>query len=236
MSHFNTNGELLPIRLSSIAFYGVIPIIEPLLLKADASEVLYAVYPRRWWLLFLLSIGSAQMSWVWMTWSPIVTQVQHVYGWSTASIDLLSAWGPLVYVLVALPSAAIAQRIGIRGSIALAVSLSLAGTIIRSFTTRAPYALVLAHAGQITNALAGPLVTATPSMLSAEWFAPHQRATATSIAVMSNYAGMGACPRKPCLYAVVVRSLCLLARLAAVVVGLLQGRVGRWPMFGLVTP
>jgi hypothetical protein len=41
------------------------------------------------------------------------------------------------------------------------------------------------------NGLAGPFLMATPSKLSAEWFAPHERGTATSIGLMANYAGTG---------------------------------------------
>ncbi len=37
-------------------------------IKPDEQQ--YAVYPRRWWLLFLLSVASMQQSAVWMTWSP----------------------------------------------------------------------------------------------------------------------------------------------------------------------
>lgn len=43
-----------------------------------ADKPLYAVYPRRYWLLFLLSLASCQQSTVWMTWSPAVDQVRRV--------------------------------------------------------------------------------------------------------------------------------------------------------------
>ena len=66
-----------------------------------------------------------------------------------------------------------------------------AGTVIRSLTTQAPYAEILAHTGQIINAAAGPLVMATPSKLSEQWFPPHQRNIATAIGVMSNFVGSG---------------------------------------------
>lgn len=157
----------------------------------NPDEVQYGVYPRRYWLLFLLSITSMQQSAVWMTWSPAVTQVQALYGWPTWSIDLLAAWGPILYVPLAVFTADVVDRLGLRASITVAASLTFTGTIIRSVTTKAPWAEVLAHLGQILNSFAGPLVCATPSKLSVEWFAPHQRTTATSISIMANYVGTG---------------------------------------------
>ena len=51
------------------------------------------------------------------------------------------------------------ERIGLRATITLAISLAFAGSLLRCITTKAPYALVLAHLGQILNAAAGPLGT-----------------------------------------------------------------------------
>lgn len=48
----------------------------------------------------------------------------------------------------------------------------------------------LMHIGQILNGLAGPVASAAPPFLSAIWFAPHERTTATAIAVMLNSLGM----------------------------------------------
>lgn len=159
--------------------------------KEAGKEAEFAVYPRRWWLLWLLSVTSMQQSCVWMTWSPAVGQVQSLYGWSTLNIDLLAAWGPIVYVPLCIFTAKFVDRIGLRASITVAATLTFIGTVIRSLTTRSPWALVLAHTAQILNGAAGPLVCATPSKLSVEWFAPHQRTTATSVSIMANYMGTG---------------------------------------------
>jgi cyanate permease len=132
----------------------------------------FAVYPRRFWLLFLLSVTSMQQSSIWMSWSPVVDQVHTLYGWSTGTVDLLAAWGPIIYVPLAIFTADLVERLGLRASITLGATLSLTGAVIRSITTQAPYALALAHIGQILNAAAGPIVMSTPSKLSAEWFPP----------------------------------------------------------------
>ncbi len=50
---------------------------------------------------------------------------------------------------------------------------------------------VLAHSGAIFNGLAGVTVMAAPPAISAAWFPPSQRTTATSISQLSNVMGCG---------------------------------------------
>ena len=52
--------------------------LEPVVPHHGDEEPQFAIYPRRYWLLFLLSITSMQTSCVWLTWSPAVTQVPRV--------------------------------------------------------------------------------------------------------------------------------------------------------------
>ena len=47
----------------------------------------------------------------------------------------------------------------------------------------------LIHIGQFLNGLAGPIAMGGPPALSAEWFVPEQRTTATAIASVANTMG-----------------------------------------------
>ncbi len=58
------------------------------------------------------------------------------------------------------------DRIGLRATITAAAALVFVGTVVRSLTVTAPYALALAHLGQILNAAAGPLGAAAPTGFS----------------------------------------------------------------------
>lgn len=171
---------------------GMTPLLSFVTPSASENGPRFAVYPRRWWLLFLLALASTNQSCVWMTWSPAEGPVQQLYGWSPTSIDLLAAWGPFILMAVGIFTADLVERVGLRATITIAALLTFLGTVVRCITTVSPYALWLAHLGQILNAISGPLVYATPSKLSIEWFPPHQRTTATSIAVMANSFGPGA--------------------------------------------
>lgn len=48
----------------------------------------------------------------------------------------------------------------------------------------------LIHFGQFLNGLAGPIAMGAPPALSAEWFPPEQRTTATAIASVTNTLGL----------------------------------------------
>ena len=144
------------------------------LMGADVKEVGvkgYVVYPRRWWILFLLSVtsmhqvGNVILKWacsaagseggallatfecyntspgylpaqpafvcvanflqsnVWSTYSPIVGPVQNLYGWSSSTVDILAAWGPIVYMPLCFVCPRLVERIGLRATITLAISL-----------------------------------------------------------------------------------------------------------------
>jgi hypothetical protein len=94
---------------------------------------------------------------VWATFSPMEGPVKDLYGWSSATVDILAAWGPLIYLPASFFCPRLVERVGLRATITLGITLVFTGTVLRSLTTRAPYAVILAHTGQIFNALAGPL-------------------------------------------------------------------------------
>lgn len=48
----------------------------------------------------------------------------------------------------------------------------------------------LIHTGQFLNGLAGPIAMGAPPALSAEWFPPEQRTSATALATISNVLGL----------------------------------------------
>ena len=87
---------------------------------------------------------------------------------------------------------------GLRKSVLLGAFLSFLGASIRcvptflaDHTTDRWYVLFCVHFGQVLNALVGPLVQASPSYLSVNWFADGERATATAIGTISNGLGVG---------------------------------------------
>lgn len=63
----------------------------------------FKVYKKRWYILFMFFLCSALNGAKWNTWSPIQGTSQVVFGWSDATITLLVAWGPIVFIVMFLP-------------------------------------------------------------------------------------------------------------------------------------
>ena len=110
---------------------------------------------------------------------------------STGVVDQLLNWGPLTFVpTVPFVSWMLTFPGGLRRTMRLAAVLTFLATLLRLLPSVAltkaqrqhPSALLLLHAAQILNGIAGPVLIAGPSRLSALWFAPRQRATVTAAA------------------------------------------------------
>ena len=65
------------------------------------------------------------------------------------------------------------------------------GSILHIPQTNPTLQLILAHVGAVLIGIAGPIVMAAPTALSAAWFPPDQRTTATAVAQVANGLGNG---------------------------------------------
>lgn len=159
------------------------------------------VYKRRWWILLMLCLSVMQNSNNWITFSVCYEETHKEYGWDKLQVDWLIAWGPLLFIPTAIFLPYLNKIFTFRALMTISNLLMCIGAVIRSFPpdrisphrdSHGHYSinvLILAHIGQILNAIAAPMVYAIPQQLSAIWFPKEQRTTATSIAVVSGYAG-----------------------------------------------
>ncbi|CAB1337304.1 unnamed protein product [Coregonus sp. 'balchen'] len=141
------------------------PILEKLLV--------FKVYKRRWFILFVLCLLNCSNSMLWLTFAPVADQSAQFMGITLDQINWLS----IIYMVLVLGSwlnmlGAVLRFVGVLGSIPSA----------------AKFPVVMG--GQTLCALAQPLVIFTPTKLAALWFPEHQRATANMIASMSNPLGI----------------------------------------------
>ena len=81
----------------------------------------------------------------------------------------------------------------LRATCLAGATLCFLGAAVRCFPLDAAASTGMIHLGQFFNGLAGPIAMAAGPVLSATWFPPQQRTTATAIQAMSNYIG-GALP------------------------------------------
>lgn len=78
---------------------------------------------------------------------------------------------------------------GLRVSVLLAAFFELIGTALRCFSLSNKSQSLLIHIGQFVTGLGGPVAMAAPPLVSAAWFPPSQRTTATAISSLACYSG-----------------------------------------------
>jgi sugar phosphate permease len=157
---------------------------------------------KRWYVLLVFSWLSSMQGLVWCTFSTVPESSNNYFGEPAKSqkfIDLILNWGPIIYLPAVFVSAwMLTKEDGLRKGVILGASLVFLAASIRCIptflddhTTDKWYVLFCVHFGQVLNALVGPLVQASPTYLSVNWFGDGERATATAIGSVSNGLGIG---------------------------------------------
>ncbi|CAG5118500.1 unnamed protein product [Candidula unifasciata] len=139
------------------------------------------VYKRRWYILFIFGMYAFSQNLVWNTWGPITLSSEHAFGWSNTTIAWLTNWGPVSYILTGLFFPWLLQVKGLRWAILSSMFLVAVGAGLRVITSEPLIATILIHFGQFLNGVAGPVAMSAFPTLSATWFPPQERVTATAI-------------------------------------------------------
>ncbi|XP_070536569.1 solute carrier family 49 member 4 homolog isoform X2 [Ptychodera flava] len=151
------------------------------------------VYKRRWYILVVFSFTAFMQSMTWNTWGPIADTVESVLpGWSNSDIGLLTNWGPIAYVISALPFSWLMDVKGMRVSVLITQSLLMVGMALRCIPVPIGYLKWTMNLGQMFIGLAGPVLMAGPPLISVTWFPPHERTTATAFSTVCAYFGVAA--------------------------------------------
>jgi len=155
-----------------------------------------AVYKRRWYILFTFSFLALFQCTVWNTWGPVVDIVHIVFPkWTEGTVSLFANWGSISFLVFMVPVLYL-QNINLRSSILLSSSLIALGTALRCVFLIFPSLseenfTILCHISAVLNGIPGIIVTSAPPAVSAAWFPPDERVTATSISQMLNNIGQG---------------------------------------------
>ncbi|XP_046573353.1 solute carrier family 49 member 4 homolog [Haliotis rubra] len=147
-------------------------------------------YKRRWYVLMVFSFAALLQAAVWNTFGPIAQSAKAVFGWSDANIGMLNNWGNIVYIVFMFPVAWLMDVKGLRVSMLLCSVVLVFTTAIRCITSDPVPATWLMNTAAITLGLAATVPFAGPALLSATWFPPNQRATATAVSTIFTYVGI----------------------------------------------
>ncbi|XP_046553131.1 solute carrier family 49 member 4 homolog [Haliotis rubra] len=151
------------------------------------DDVNVKLYKRRWYMLVVFSLMSGTQSFVWNTWSPISTSSEVAFGWNDGVISLMANWGPITYFIGMPIFAWMLDMKGLRISSLLSMFFIAAGCGIRCITTTPPWVTWTMHIGQFLNGLGGPVGTGGPPSMSAAWFPPNERTTATALSTVIKF-------------------------------------------------
>lgn len=144
----------------------------------------------RWWIVAVYSLVAAVQGFQWTIPTVIASEMEGVYGVDGDTLQLLLAYGPICFIVFAVPFSWHMDRYGCRASVVAAAACVAASAALRCAAHDASTAsLVLLHASFILNAVAGPVAMAAVGKLSEAWFPPHQRTTATALMAEANLFG-----------------------------------------------
>ena len=147
---------------------------------------------KHFFVLAVFCAGNGINEMMQLTFSPIFASTQAVFGVSAAAVTLLPTLFLLAFAPAALALAFLRTRWGLRRCLLAAGCVQALGAGLRAAACAAPsapLAFPLLLAGQLLAALAQPVFTNLPAVLSTTWFAAPSRALATVAATLANPIG-----------------------------------------------
>ena len=152
---------------------------------------------------------------IWNTFVPIDNSIKYAYDWNDSTVAMMANWGTITFIIIVFPFCWIMETkglfhfkkyiliffkitfqlfvyiVGLRVITIITVVLVALAAVPRAVTTDQLSFLIFAHIGSVWNGFAGAVVMAAPPAISAVWFPPEQRTTATAINQVFNNLGNG---------------------------------------------
>lgn len=147
----------------------------------------FQVYRYRWMVLFVFALLNIVIQIHWISFASITSEAAAFYRVTALNVGFLSMLFMIVYIFVSIPASFVIDTYGIKigigtGAALIAVFALVKGIFAESFT-----AIALSQTGL---AIAQPFILNAYTRLSAKWFPLEERATATGIASLAQYAGI----------------------------------------------
>ncbi|KAG2391943.1 hypothetical protein C9374_013428 [Naegleria lovaniensis] len=153
------------------------------------------LYKKRWLILFLFSMSNFLCSLYQTTFSPISTIALKYWEMpdQTWKVNMMTLVYLVVYVPMSSVSTLVMKKRGLRTSILIASILNFIGGWVRCLGYKKGEELYfwIAFLGQSLCAVAQPLVSNAPTLLSNNWFGEKERTLATTIGTLCGILGSG---------------------------------------------
>eukprot|EP00977_Amphora_coffeiformis_P018867 scaffold6764_cov169-Amphora_coffeaeformis.AAC.5 len=164
----------------------------------DVEEIplTYDLYPKRWFVLASFCLLNFSNGWAWITWSPLTVLVAEYWDVTEGAVDALSGIFMFVFVPVNVISMwLVVNYLGLSKGLFIGAVVHMTGLAVRygggyladASMWFSEYQIVFF--GTFLCALAQTFVLPMITLLSGNWFGELERATATSLGVLSNQLG-----------------------------------------------
>jgi MFS family permease len=152
------------------------------------SDPSYRVYPYRWVILATFMLINLTIQILWICFAPITGTAAKFYNVSDLQIGLLAMAFMVVYIPLSIPISWAIDTLGYRKAVSIGALLMAVFGLLRGFLG-AQYGWVLATT--LGLAVAQPFVLNSISTVAAKWFPIQERATASGLALVASFLGVG---------------------------------------------
>ncbi len=152
------------------------------------AERTYQVYPYRWVILAVFMFINLTIQVLWICYAPISGLAASYYGVSDLQIGLLAMTFMIVYVPLSIPISWMIDTMGYRKAVNIGAILLGVFGLLRGFLA-ADYTWVLI--ATIGVAIAQPFMLNAVTTVAAKWFPLDERATASGLALVAGFLGIG---------------------------------------------
>lgn len=147
----------------------------------------YKVYGYRWVVLGVFMLINIAIQILWICFAPITGPAAEFYGVSTLSIGMLAMSFMFVYLPVSMPVSWLIDRLGFYKAVSIGAWLMGIFAVLRGiFATDFTWVLITT----LGLGVAQPFLMNAYSTIAAKWFPLEERATASGLAVVSNFIGI----------------------------------------------
>merc|ERR1711892_850913 len=149
----------------------------------------------RFYILIIFSFFTMEQCANWNTFGPIAASAKIVFCWSNGTVATLTSIGLYGFLLCVGPSTYPLYR-SLRWSVILGCFMTMVGALLRCIPLVYPsiplqHYTILCYLSACCISTAGPIAMSAPLQLTACWFPPRERNTATSVGQLLNALGVG---------------------------------------------
>jgi MFS family permease len=157
------------------------------------EEIEYQVYGYRWVVTTVFGLILLVQAWLWISFAPIETQVEHALGVGTTAVRLLALVGPFMFIFVSTFAGSLSDNRGWKFSAGVGVAMLMVAGIVKAVTPH----LISSGTGQywvyffmqILGGTGSAFALANLSKMPIKWYPEKQRALGNGLTTMMMYLG-----------------------------------------------